>query len=115
MTGVFDPSKADMQITLQRISNGFSTRGDNIETWSTYKQCYAERVRRPGGESIQTNQQVESIFSQYKVRFDQSITATMRLYEGSNTGSPAYFYIRNVEHWKREGYTLITAEKRDNT
>lgn len=104
--------RLDMLITIQQKTVSLDAIRNQTETWSVLKSCQAERVRKPGGESIQSNQQVASMPVEYRIRHDARVAATMRLYEGSTAGS--YYYITDVQHWKREGFTLITAERRDN-
>lgn len=81
-------------------------------SWSTLKTCYAERIRKSGGETIQTNQQVATMPSDYKIRFDDTVTPVMRIYETLN--SSIKYYIRDVQHWKREGFSFISTERMDN-
>lgn len=107
-------SRLDTMIQIEEITVTKDTNGGDVTSWANYKTCWAERIRKPGGESIQSNQQVASQMSEYRIRHDATIVPTMRLYEGQITASPAYLYIRDVQHWRREGYSLITAERRDN-
>lgn len=104
--------RMDTLITIEGVTFSKDANGGDVKTWAAVKTCYAERVRRPGGESIQSNQQVASQLSEYRVRYDVSLDATMRLYEGTTPGN--YLYVRDVQQLRREGYSLITAERRDN-
>ncbi len=107
-------SRMDTLIQIESVTVSKDSNGGDVRTWAQYKSCYAERVRKPGGESIQSNQQVAQQQSEYRVRYDAGLDETMRLYEGRLSGSPDYLYIRDVQHWRREGYSLIIAERRDN-
>jgi SPP1 family predicted phage head-tail adaptor len=104
----------DMLVTIQQYSTALNANREQIKTWETLKTCYSERVRRPGGESIQANQDLATMPVEYRIRHDAQVTPTMRLCEGALTGSSVFYYITNVQHWKREGYSLIQAERRDN-
>lgn len=105
----------DIRLTFEspvytRNSNG----EDVITSWSTVTTVYAERMRKPGGETVQNNQQVASTTSEYKIRHNTSINELMRCYEGLDTAGNTRRYVRDVIHFYREGYTKIQAEKRDN-
>lgn len=104
--------RMDMLINIEQYTESLDSIRNQVKTWTAVKSCYAERVRQTGNESIQANQQLATMPVTYKVRHDATITQTMRLYEGSTAA--AYYYITDVQHWKREGYTLLTAERRDN-
>jgi SPP1 family predicted phage head-tail adaptor len=109
-----NPGRMDMLVTIQQKSYTLNSIGEQIETWTTLKTCYAERVRKPGGENIQASQTVGTMPTEYKIRHDSTIDFTMRLCEGAQSGTSVWYYVRDVQHWKREGYTLIQAERRDN-
>ena len=106
--------RMDMLVTIQQSTTAANSIGEQVESWSTLKTCYAERVRKPGGESVQASQTVATMPVEYKVRHDAAINQTMRLTEGALSAASTWYYIRDVQHWKREGYTLIVAERRDN-
>ena len=116
MIGVFDPSRADILLTFEAPTITRGAKGGDQTTWSIVKQCYAERERQSGGESIQSNQQVSTRPSSYKFRHDGSVQATWRCYEGADspTNPKPRHYIRDIQQWKREGYTWILTERRDN-
>lgn len=106
--------RMDTLIQIEAVTTTKDSNGGDVRAWAAYKTCYAERVRKPGDEAIQSNQQVSQQTSEYKIRYDVGVLPTMRLYEGPVRGSPSYLYIRDVQHWRREGYSLIAAERRDN-
>lgn len=109
-----NPGRMDMLVTIQQRTLSNNSIGEQIETWETLKTCYAERVRKPGSESIQASQTVATMPVEYKIRHDAVVNQTMRLTEGSLSASSTWYYIRDIQHWKREGYSLIVAERRDN-
>lgn len=107
--------RMDMRLTFEspvytRNSNG----EDVITSWTVYKTVWAERMRKPGGENIQANQQVASNTTDYKIRHDANISEVMRCYEGFDGTTADRRYVRDVLHFKREGYTKVQAEARDN-
>lgn len=79
--------------------------------WSGYKNIYGKRIWNDSPESFESKQLVGSDDVQFLVRCDEVLESTMRFKQHLDT---TYFYIRNVQHWFREGYTMITAERRDN-
>jgi head-tail adaptor len=109
-----NPGRMDMLVTIQQYTTSLNANREQIKTWETLKSCYSERVRKPGGESIQANQDVATLPVEYRIRHDAGVSGIMRLCEGGLSDSSVFYYITNVQHWKREGYTLLTAERRDN-
>lgn len=107
-----NPGRMDRQITIESPTISKNSNGEDvITTWTIVKTCWAEVMRKPGGETTQSGQQIATMPVDYKIRHDSTITQLMRLYEGSST---AKYYFRDVQHWKREGFTMISAERRDN-
>jgi len=104
----------DMLITIEQPTTSTNAIREQVKSFSTYKSCYAERIRKPGGESIQAGQQQATMPVEYRIRHDANVVQTWRLFEGANTGANPRYYITDVQHWKREGFTLLTAERRDN-
>ena len=114
MIGVFDPSRADVVLTIESQTQSRDSNGGIVKTWVKHKTCNAERLRRTGGESIQVNQQVASMPTDYRIRHDSSVTATMRCFEGFDDGTNPRYYLTDVRQMKREGITELSAERRDN-
>jgi SPP1 family predicted phage head-tail adaptor len=105
--------RLDAKITFQQpVSTRDSIGQDNTTSWTVYKTTYAQRVRKPAAERYEGSQQVAPSVAEYKLRHDAGITATMRLFEVQQP--TVYFYIRDVQHNRREGFTIITTERRDN-
>ena len=102
----------DVKITIQKPTYSTSSVGESTRTYTTYKTTYAQRKRTNGGESNLNNQTVGTAPTEYIIRHDSGIGFDYRLYEGSDSSN--VFHVKNVQHWKREGYTQITAERRDN-
>lgn len=82
-----------------------------VSTWSVHKNLYGKRIWNDSPESFESKQLVGSDNVQFMVRCDETLETTMRFKQHMDT---TYFYIRNVQHWFREGYTMVTAERRDN-
>jgi len=80
-------------------------------TWSVHKHAFGKRVWKSGPEVFESKQLVDSDDVQFMIRCDETVVATMRFKQHLDTN---YFYIKSTEHWFREGYTMITAERRDN-
>ncbi|HQQ81937.1 MAG TPA: head-tail adaptor protein [Cyclobacteriaceae bacterium] len=104
----------DIKLTFESPTVTRNSNGEDIITWSTFKTCYSERLIGPGNETVQANQQVSVSPNDYKIRYDPRILPTFRCYEGEDTGANAYQYLRDAQHYKREGYTTIKTEIRDN-
>lgn len=114
MTGVFDPSRADVRLTVESLTESRDGIGGIVKTWTKYKEIRAERIRRAGGETISTNQQAQEFQREYRIRFDDTITATMRCYEGPLSSTVQRFYVRDAQHYKRDRYSHLICERRDN-
>lgn len=111
MLSAINTGELDTYITIESATNAKSDIGENVQTWSVLRSAHAGFKWKAKGEGFESQQEVGSQLVEIKIRFDQSITSTMRIKRNLDT---TYFYIRSVQHWRREGYTLLTAERRDN-
>jgi len=106
-----DPRKFDVYLTFESPVKTANAIGENEISWTTYGNCFGQREWRRSMEAIEARGVVGNDLVDYRVRYDSGITTLMRFKQVNET---TYFYIRDVQHWQREGYTLITAERRDN-
>lgn len=106
-----NPGRLDTKVTIEQFTISTNDIGEEVGTWSEYKRCFAQKSRQASNEMIEGKQVVSSDDTEYIVRFDNSIVATMRLKEIDDT---TYFYFTDVRQWRREGYTQINGERRDN-
>jgi head-tail adaptor len=107
----YGPGRLDVKITIEQPTLAKNSIGENETTWSTYKTKHCERVFKPRDEQFEASQPVASERMELKTRYDVGITAIMRFYQSADT---TYFYIRSVSHLKREGLTIIHAERRNS-
>lgn len=106
--------RMDILLTFEIPTTSKDSNGGDVTTWATFKTCYAERMIGPGREGLQSNQQVSVSPNDYKIRYDPTITPLMRVFEGVDVGTNQRFYLRDAQHYKREGFSTISAEGRDN-
>lgn len=106
-----NPGRLDIRLTIEQSTIATDTIGAKNVTWSPYKICSGSKDRRASDEKIEAKQAVSSDNTEYIIRYDSGIQATMRLKEGKES---TYYYFTDVRQWRREGYTQINAERRDN-
>lgn len=107
-----NPGRFDILLTIEQPTYTRNGNGEEvISSWATVKTCRAMRNMRPGVEADSVNQQVHTITREYRIRHDSTITPQMRVSELNDT---RYYYIRDVQHFYRERYSLIVADGRDN-
>lgn len=78
------------------------------ETWSTHSIVWGKELSA-SRDATEARQQVALTTKTYKIRRDATITERMRINKGG-----VYYYINGIEDFGRQGYMIITAEKRDN-
>lgn len=106
-----NPGRLDMKLTIEKSTITIDSIGAKNVTWSSYKTCRGSKNRNASNERIEGKQLVSSDDTEYIIRYDSGITGTMRLKE---LNEQTYYYFTDVRQWKREGYTQINAERRDN-
>lgn len=79
------------------------------KTWSTFKTRKAKTLGPESKDKYEANQQVSLSTVRYKIYRTPSINEQMRIKKGSD-----YFYISGIADFGRQGYMIITAEKRNN-
>jgi SPP1 family predicted phage head-tail adaptor len=80
------------------------------ETWADLKTVWAKEMKAPSSkEGYEANQQVAVSEVQWMIRRDTTITEQMRINKNS-----VYYYISGIEDFGRQGFMILTAEKRDN-
>jgi SPP1 family predicted phage head-tail adaptor len=103
--------KLDLKITIEKETEAKNSIGEIEKTWTYFKTAFASRQWQNSSENFEARQEVGSDNIELVVRFDKNLNSTMRLSLEDESG---YFYIRNVQQWRREGYSKITAVRRDN-
>lgn len=103
--------RLDILLTIEQATTARNSIDEDEKTWSVYKRMFGRRKFNNSQERVEASQVVGGNDAEFVVRYDSGLTSTMRLYQGSET---TYFYIRSVENLRREGYSIIRAERRDN-
>jgi head-tail adaptor len=81
------------------------------ETYTTAFTLYAKKLTRPGDEIFESDQQVGLKNCEVMTRFNNLVNTQMRFLDVTDS---EYYFVRDVQKNKREGYCLIKAVKRDN-
>jgi SPP1 family predicted phage head-tail adaptor len=79
------------------------------ETWATFLTIWAKQLGPSSREDYEASQQVALTTGRWMIRRDATITEKMRINKSS-----VYYYISGIEDFGRQGYMIITGEKRDN-
>jgi head-tail adaptor len=108
-----DPGKLDELLTFERPTVSRSSINSPQTTWTVYRQVYGQRIWLPSPEAFEARQETGFDKVQYALRYDANITSLMRFKQNSESET-TYFYVRSVDQNRREGSTVITAERRDN-
>lgn len=106
-----DAGKLDVRLTFESPTTAKDSKGEWQTTWSVYRSAMAQRIQKGSSERIEGRQQVGGDGADYKLRYDAGLTTVMRF---KQSGEDTYFYIRDLQQWQREGYSFISAERRDN-
>ena len=101
----------DVLLTIEQPSQTRNSINEDITVWSTYGQLFAERVWNQSSEKFEGKQETGSDNVTFSARYNLGLTSLMRLFQESEN---SYFYITNVRSSRREGITIINAERRDN-
>jgi len=111
MLSGIEPGKLDVLLIFQSAVKTRNDINEQVTTWTDYGKKFGKRIWKDSPERFEAKQQVGTEDVVFMVRFDESLNDTMRFRQHLDEH---YFYIRNVQNWRREGYSLITAERRDN-
>lgn len=104
------PGDLDTLIVIQSATTAKDAVTNEPEkTWADLKTVWAKTLGPVSREAIEANQQVAVGTVRYMIRRDTAITETMRINKSS-----VYYYISGIEDFGRQGYMILTAEKRDN-
>jgi len=90
------------------------TTGAEQENWTTVATVWAERMFKSSSEQFEANQQVGVQVYDYKIRHPLeafTVDQTMRITDQTTSET---LYVRGISNMKREGYMMLTVEKRDN-
>ena len=101
----------DTQIIVQMATTvKHAITNEPEETWSNFRVIWAKEMSLPSSkEGIEASQQVARSAVQWMIRRDEHITEGMRINSGG-----VYYYISGIQDGGRQGFMIITAEKRDN-
>jgi SPP1 family predicted phage head-tail adaptor len=111
MIRAINPGRFDLLLTFEEYTTSRNSMDEAVQTWTTYKRLYGARKFNNSPDSIEGKQQVGTSDAEFTVRYDSGLTSNMRFKQGSET---TYFYVRDVQGWQREGYSIVRAERRDN-
>ena len=106
-----NPGIFDVQITIEQPTSAVNSIGENEKTWSVYKTAYAKREWKRSLEKYEAKELVSSDSAWYRMVYDGGMNTTMRFKQNGDT---SYFYILDIQHWQREGYTFLVGIRRDN-
>ena len=79
---------------------------DDIYTWTTFSNCWAEIVTEAASESIANNQVYNRDVKIWKVRFDSNITENMRIYFDGE-----YYDITGIELVGRRKHLILRTHR----
>lgn len=100
----------DTRITIESSTSVKNAITNEPElTWSALKTVWAKELQPQSREDYEASQQVALDTVRWMIRRDTEVTEVMRCVRGGNT-----FYISGIQDKGREGYMILTAEKRDN-
>jgi SPP1 family predicted phage head-tail adaptor len=110
MIGRVSFSEFDTQITIESATTvKNSVTNEPEQTWSTLKTIKAKELGPASREGIEASQQVALSTVRYKIYRDTALTEIMRINKNN-----VYFYISGIQDFGRQGFMILTAEKRDN-
>jgi head-tail adaptor len=99
----------DTQIVIESATTSKdAVTNEPEETWATHSTIWAKELSA-SRDTTEARQQVALTTKTYQIRRDTTITERMRINKNS-----VYYYINGIEDFGRQGYMIITAEKRNN-
>lgn len=108
----------DVRVRIQAPVTSRNSINEEVNSFNTLATCFVERLRKPGNERFEGRQQVAISLAEYRGRNSAlaNVTPKCRLTEDYALADNAarWYYITDVQHYRREGYTILTAELRDN-
>ncbi len=111
MLAGIDIGRLDVLLIFEHEVVTRNSINEPVSSFEEWGRKFGKRIWKDSPERFESKQVVGSEDVVFMIRFDESLTSTMRF---KQYGDTQYFYIRNVQGWRREGYSLITAERRDN-
>lgn len=100
----------DVKITIQSVTTANHAITNEPETtYSTLATVWSKRLGPKSNEVIEADQTVAVGPARFMIRRRTDVTERMRIVDGSNT-----YRISGIEDFGRQGYLILTAEKRDN-
>lgn len=110
MMGAVNFSGMDTQIIIESATVvKDAVTNEPEETWATHKSVWSKQLGPQSREAFEANQPVAVSTVRHMIRRDTTITEKMRINK-----SGVYYYISGIEDFGRQGYMILTAEKRDN-
>ena len=103
--------RMDVLLTIEQPTQTRNSINEDVTSWSTFTQVYAERVWGKAGEKFEGKQETDIDNVTFSARYNSGITTLMRLFQESENSR---FYITNIRSSRREGITIIDAIRRDN-
>lgn len=101
----------DRRITLQEKTSLRTTHNQPTYSWATVATVWAKFIRGGGKEAIEIDKETAVRSRRYMIRYSSDVSGVnedMRILDGTEV-----LYITYVDGNKREGYFMITCEKRD--
>lgn len=110
MMGAVNFSGMDTPIIIESASvTNHAETNEPVKVWATHATLWGKQLGPQSKEAIEASQPVAVATVRYMIRRLATITETMRINKNS-----VYYYISGIEDFGRQGYMIITAEKRDN-
>lgn len=101
----------DRYITIQQPSYSDSAYGDNeVVSYSTYTQCWAEKTDLAGTEDDDMAQISAQQFVKWKIRYDSGVHERMRILYDSK-----YYDITSIQEIGRRHFLEILSSRSDAT
>jgi SPP1 family predicted phage head-tail adaptor len=100
--------KLDRRIVIEELTQGVgSTYGEPTETWTTWRECWANVYSGAGREIEAARQITAEIDTQFQIRWVEGLTPTMRIsYDGR------YYDIHRIEEVGRRNRWNIWTKAR---
>ena len=88
-----DPGRFDRRITIQQLTADSPAQdafGAPSETWTTYVNCYAEKLDVGGRERFQASGRQAEVDTVFRLHYQSGITNKMRIYYNSTAYDIVY-------------------------
>lgn len=78
-----DFSRLDRQITIQQKTISRNEVGEEVQSWSTFATCFAQRLSRPGNEFYEAGKINSEELVYFLIRHVDGLDTAMRVLDGS--------------------------------